>query len=360
MSDEFLRFSTSDEALLCDTSDIDGVLNIYFVDELTHGPIALCGYTYFPGSADRMLISSACASNGNTIAHEMGHYFSLSHTHGDFPPGVITDELVDGTNCLIAGDRVCDTPADPGLNYFNVDEQCRYVGFHLDGHGQSFQPSTSNLMSYSRIGCRTEFSPSQLAAINYSALYDRSYLQCACHAPGGLTANTVGTDVVLSWAEVHDAVAYQLVGRVKGQSDWRELNLNGTQKSLQGLAEGRTYQWKVRTRCADGNITEYSEIHEFRTASGRSGGLITEGSSGQTFPNPVHEHFTLLWNAEDNGQILIEVRNMQGSILLRESRQVEEGANEFSFQVKEAEPGLHILLVRTNRGTRELYKLFVE
>ncbi len=53
-------------------------------------------------------MNNSSAEDGATIAHEMGHYFGLLHTH-ETANGT---ELVNGTNCGTAGDLLCDTPAD--------------------------------------------------------------------------------------------------------------------------------------------------------------------------------------------------------------------------------------------------------
>src|SRR5688572_24374172 len=75
-------------------------------------------------------------ASGKTLAHELGHYFSLMHTHygwecnpytvADYGNpvtkiytlpcpsggGAVLIELVDSSNCATAADKICDTPAD--------------------------------------------------------------------------------------------------------------------------------------------------------------------------------------------------------------------------------------------------------
>lgn len=148
------------------------VLNLYFANTVSLNQTAVCGYAWYPGGPDAAFISGSCATNGSTLAHEIGHYMGLMHTHGGS-----SDELVDGSNCSSEGDMICDTPADPGLSGL-VDTACMYTGTALDANNQPYQPDPTNIMSYSRKVCRTGFSPMQYAMINATYWSDRTYLQC--------------------------------------------------------------------------------------------------------------------------------------------------------------------------------------
>lgn len=81
---------------------------------------SICGYAYLSGPNDRVIMDNDCGDNTSTLAHELGHYFSLLHTHSTSNG----DELVDGSNCLNAGDLFCDTPADPRLSSSIVNSLC--------------------------------------------------------------------------------------------------------------------------------------------------------------------------------------------------------------------------------------------
>lgn len=148
------------------------VLNLYFANTVSLNQTAVCGYSWYPGGPDAAFISGSCATNGSTLAHEIGHYMGLIHTHGGS-----SDELVDGSNCSTEGDLICDTPADPGLSGL-VDTLCVYTGTALDANNQPYAPDPANIMSYSRKVCRTMFSPTQYSVINATYWSDRTYLQC--------------------------------------------------------------------------------------------------------------------------------------------------------------------------------------
>lgn len=189
-SDYYDFKKTVDEEFTADIYDEANKLNIYFAGNLyrtnsNNDTTYLCGYAYFPPGPDRILMDYSCSINGSTLAHEIGHYLSLLHTH-DTGNG---DELVDGSNCSSAGDLFCDTPADPNLNG-KVSTACIYTGTATDDNGDSYVPDVTNLMSYSRKSCRDNFSPEQIQAIAYSAVVDRDYLTTRPVADFGINTNS--------------------------------------------------------------------------------------------------------------------------------------------------------------------------
>ncbi|MEO8591406.1 MAG: M43 family zinc metalloprotease, partial [Flavobacteriales bacterium] len=102
--------------------------------------------------------------NARVLAHEVGHLLGLPHTHD----ALFEPELVDGSNCTIGGDQICDTPADPNLslpgmmNYFN----CTYIGTGTDANGDAYTPQTTNIMCYSPCD-NNLFTPGQAQVMQY-------------------------------------------------------------------------------------------------------------------------------------------------------------------------------------------------
>lgn len=178
--DNFYDYETIEESAMTSVNNVDGVINIYFTNSVTSSNSggSLCGYAYFPGGAETILMANGCATNGSTLSHEMGHFFALSHTHGNSNTPGSTQELVDGSNCDNTGDFICDTAADPQLGYGNVNFNCDYTGFAQDANFDYYQPDPNNLMSYSRKECRSIFSAQQLARINAVYQVSRSSMEC--------------------------------------------------------------------------------------------------------------------------------------------------------------------------------------
>ncbi|MCX7550225.1 T9SS type A sorting domain-containing protein [Xanthomarina sp. F2636L] len=170
----YYDFVDSDETALTGANNVSGLINIYFANTATSNGNNVCGYAYYPGGPDTIIMVNSCALNGSTLAHEMGHFFSLRHTHGGTP-----NELVDGSNCTTEGDYLCDTPADPTLSYSNVNASCVYIGTDTDANGDTYVPDPSNVMSYSRKECRVLFSPQQYARLYATFQTIRNNFACS-------------------------------------------------------------------------------------------------------------------------------------------------------------------------------------
>ncbi|MCB0630437.1 MAG: T9SS type A sorting domain-containing protein, partial [Lewinella sp.] len=123
-----------------------------------------------------VMMNKGCATDGATLIHELGHFYGLYHTHETS----FGREYVDGTNCEVAGDLLCDTPADPNLGTPNLMSGCSYVGKITDPKGESYVPPVNNFMSYAPSSCVRFFSAEQLAVIESVHEDENAYLVSKC------------------------------------------------------------------------------------------------------------------------------------------------------------------------------------
>ncbi|WP_425391875.1 T9SS type A sorting domain-containing protein [Ekhidna sp.] len=176
---KYFDFVQADQGEMTAANNFENTINIYFANSVSDGDGAyFCGYAYFPGGPDVILMDNGCSVNGSTLPHEVGHFFALYHTHGT-SNSTLTDELVTrgtGANCDTAGDQLCDTAADPKLTG-NVNSSCQYTGTETDANGDAFTPDPANIMSYSLKQCRDVFTDGQYSRMNEAYTNNRNYLR---------------------------------------------------------------------------------------------------------------------------------------------------------------------------------------
>lgn len=172
----YVKFIKYTDEVLCDIHDVPDAINIYFASDIEkENGDGICGYAYNFAIRPRVFMDNSCASNGSTLTHELGHSFSLLHTHSTSNGA----ELVSGTNCSFAGDLLCDTPADPRLSSTNTNDNCQYIGTELDNQQNPYTPSTENIMSYAPKECRLRFTFEQLLQMEAYFIAEGTFLQCS-------------------------------------------------------------------------------------------------------------------------------------------------------------------------------------
>ena len=65
----YYNFDQSQESAVCGANDVANVINIYYFNSVTNGSSSYCGYAYYPGGPDRVIMNNSCALNGSTLTH---------------------------------------------------------------------------------------------------------------------------------------------------------------------------------------------------------------------------------------------------------------------------------------------------
>lgn len=150
------KLSESEYSSLINTNDHYNAIDIYLL------PTNVMGAGIASGIPGRALVIGGMENGiplGSSVvlSHEMGHCMGLYHTFytGSCP------ELVNGSNCDICGDYICDTPADPGHLSYNINDNCEWTGTETDANGQLYSPDPKLIMSSSNVSCMQYFSAGQ-------------------------------------------------------------------------------------------------------------------------------------------------------------------------------------------------------
>ncbi|MDB4976218.1 MAG: hypothetical protein JWN48_4559 [Myxococcaceae bacterium] len=159
-----------------------------FTDEVMSGDTPKPGLSTLPnGTCGGMqeghgpevgLVAIAKARYPTTVAHELGHFFGLCHTHDQqeaapFSAYADSHGRLQGcyATCRGEGDGICDTPFDPGPEQCKSDPVCQAVC------GVQALPDTRNLMSY-YAACRERFSDQQMALMQHTLALRRGWSRC--------------------------------------------------------------------------------------------------------------------------------------------------------------------------------------
>ncbi|MBK9337326.1 MAG: DinB family protein [Lewinellaceae bacterium] len=226
-------------------NNVPDVLNTYFVVKAAGN----CAYNLpYAGVATT---HSCTGPNDHTWTHEIGHALSIQHpfigwegkiyiignptpdtltydyTHFHSTPDTIVPapldtalvEYVDGSNCGIAADRICDT----GPDYLSYRWACNAQGLsnvqQKDPAGATFYSDGTLFMSYSTDNCQNRFSAQQTQIMRAKLLTDKAaWLAPQAPAPvvtaasqllspiNNTPAPTMGAQ--LRWASVPGATHY--------------------------------------------------------------------------------------------------------------------------------------------------------
>lgn len=186
MSIHCIRFPIAAQYVdIADRGELDGMMRDYRDGPGINIHVVQSGYGWggvYNTSEDAIALTRGNVTNPNseTYAHEVGHFFTLPHTHKytnldpDFAAGdglnvpcrreAVSRDAVFEPGCLFllshcsrTGDGFCDTPADP------TEDGCSYDETWVDWLGEPYAPDDDNIMSY--YNCRNSFTPMQVAAM---------------------------------------------------------------------------------------------------------------------------------------------------------------------------------------------------
>ena len=318
----------------------------------------------------------------NTLAHEIGHFFSLNHPHTGWESNPWTEsehgnpvlirningiqiELVDKSNCETAGDLVCDTPPDYNFG-LTWDNRCPDFDLDVaDRNGDTIIPSQINYMSYF-LGCGPyEFSPQQrnIMMADYNSSL-KSYLRTGYVPdtrpvtekvdllfPGNNTTTEFYNGVELKWSASENATNYSVL--IRGGQDEIAFITQDTAKYMTELSPDRTYTWSVTpynesSACA-GKTTNILKTNDMTTAT-EDPQFSTEISLS---PNPVRSGQNLLLGLESTDKMtgVLNIYDQSGRRMIQSQRDLRIGYNEISIDVNDLSSGIYMLSLATEKGS---------
>lgn len=266
-------------------NNVPDLLNAYFVAKAAGN----CGYNLpYAGVA---MMHGCTGPSDHTWSHEIGHALSLQHpfigwegktynpnnptpdtltydyTHFHSTPDTIVPapldtalvEYVDGSNCGIAADRICDS----GPDYLSQRWDCNSQGLSTveqkDPSGATFRSDGTLFMSYANDNCQTRFTPEQIQIMR-ARLQTAKAAWLAPAAPEPIITGTstlispinfaqaTASSTLLTWTSVPGATHYLVqVSKVSGYgiTDF-EAVVTDTFALTSQLTPNWNYFWRVR------------------------------------------------------------------------------------------------------------------
>jgi hypothetical protein len=374
-------------------------LNIWIVDVATpfqptgNETGTILGY-YNPARDWVVIRRNDVGAARTTLPHEIGHFFSLMHTHNGWDsqpwtadignpspstsPGGVPTERQDGSNCQTAGDFICDTPPDyngfgfNGCNYnlaqdptgvFINPDELLFMGYFLECNRENyyFSPTQQNLV-------RADYNSSSRNYLRNNAiipnLTEITQTPTLVYPIGGET--TPGyNQVTLEWSAVNGADFYLLeVDRVSTftLNPIRVVVSGETSRTLTTLEPNRTYFWRVRPFNAYRTCALSTPVTTFKTnANIVSIRDITALNEWTISPNPIEssQNLTISLNTASAFEANFSLFNSSG-ILVKQlgNHHIGAGDTNLHINLEGLSPGVYLLSMNHQEG-REIKRLIV-
>ena len=349
----------------------------------------------FAGFAKEHIVFKKSQLDITTVAHEVGHFFSLAHPFlgwgqaGDagWDPAVhgmqvgtyspagppFVNEKMDGSNSSIAADAICDTPPDYLFANSPIhNNDCDWNGGAMDPDGVVVVTIEENIMNYF-LECNDHyFTDDQKEAIQND--YDSSQRNYIKHSyvpntdPITMTPElyapidneiTAGYNIVtFDWEEVPNAQFYMLeIDQVQlfNFEPKRFIVSAGTSKDVEDIFQPDvTYFWRVLPY-SDGYACDLpmSETQSFKTGESVSTKNIDEVNSWSVMPNPVRQNQILNIQVDANEAFDANIRlySLTGKLIKNITRQqFGIGSSSYEMNLSGVSSGMYMIAIQSEKG----------
>ena len=366
-------------------------LNIWVVGEVNisgtdDGTIVTAYYDRTRGK-DWIIIGNEYIGGGRPIlTHEMGHFFSLLHPHLGWdsdpydpekhgnpaparsPDGIAT-ELQDGSNCEVAGDRICDTAPDynNGLGWTD----CDFTATVLDPNGTQINPDERLHMNYFfRCNTNRYFSnkQQQLMLADYASSR-RNYIRTdfspiateinesptLLEPANGATTSGFNT-VFLEWSEVNGANQYLVeIDRLPTFTSSKHQEIIATTNSLEisDLEPGKRYFWRVKPFNEVVSCAFASNFISFTTGTTTSTFDFQEITQFSISPNPASakQDLQIELKTPRAFEAYLQLYTITGQLIKDQgSIQFSTGKNIYQLPLEGLTPGVYLFSLQSELG----------
>ena len=343
---------------------------------------------FYDNNNDYVVIrKNQVGSSGSTLAHELGHLFSLNHPHygwEDQPwdlevhgkvvrtqvvnssqsTGSVRVELVDRSNCEDSGDFICDTPPDYNFG-FTWDRACpKFNTVVLDRNSDTIVPMQNNYMSYF-LGCEPyAFTQDQVDVViadynsNQRSNLRSDYVptvniieeELVLESPANSATTDFFNGIELRWTEVANADSYYL--NFSGAGEDLRYIVNETAVYITDLSPNVVYTWSVTP------FNETGGCGEKQSAILRTNDLETStvdpaiDGSIVIQPNPafISDNLNVYVESEEQVQGQYLMTSINGKVVVNKPLLVSQGKNHIKVNTTDYSPGVYLFSILTSKG----------
>jgi hypothetical protein len=293
-------------------------------------------------------IAHSCSGdNDHTWAHEVGHALNLPHpfigwegklynfntptptvltydytyfhdtidTQVPAPLDTALVELVDGSNCAIAADRICDTPPDYLSYRWECDAENKSLVKQKDPNGDEFYSDGTLFMSYALDQCQNRFSPEEINIMRATLLTEKLNWLATDMPLEPITDNPIAIEpvqdqivpsngAVLRWKAVPNATHYLVQASRFASFSFKQLDIVTTDTfAIAGqLTNNLKYYWRIRPFNNRHTCASFSALSTFKTSQ-----------TNQT-AEPDADGWRCYPSVLASGQLMVEIpENWQGT-----------------------------------------------
>ncbi len=172
-----------------------------------------------------------------------------------------------------------------------------------------------------------------------------------CPVPFGAYAdNITAIKATVHWNPIPSIELFQIWYRPVGSPTWLKKTTTTNSKVLKSLTPETTYEYKIRTKCLDGEFGEFTALNNFTTLPLREADM-NERSFIEVYPNPASDVIMLdIPTIYETG--VITISNMTGAVVLQSNI----GGSSAMVNISEIPSGLYIVTTIIN-GNSQSYQL---